>query len=289
MSNPTLEIEKRTAALQILTLDDTKLSESTLRSLLTSEQSNFLLASWEKLAPKATDEDTKTVVSRLEAMSPTLAVKLIESLSLHAEFSETLLSTVEQSPSLRGFLYPTAWERLKRHTQEPLKSRIHTLWSSSNNTNKATLIAEYINALQSEQAPVDRSIGAGLFRKHCASCHRIDGYGYSVGPDISDMRTQTAEQIIHAILTPNAAIDANYFRYQVITTSGQLVEGLLLDQNQSGVTLKQQDAKSTFIPQEEIEQARSSPLSLMPEGFEQSITPSEMFQLVDYLKNWRFQ
>ena len=90
-----------------------------------------------------------------------------------------------------------------------------------------------------------------------------------------------------AILDPNAAIDANYYRYLVLTDDGQVIEGLLEDSNQQSVTLRLQDDVRRTIPRAQLEQLRATGVSMMPEGFENQLSPEAMRDLIGYLKRWR--
>lgn len=64
--------------------------------------------------------------------------------------------------------------------------------------------------------------------------------------------------------------------------------GLLAAENSSSVTLRQPEGKNETILRTDIEELRSTGLSLMPVGFEKNITPEQMADLVSFLKNWRY-
>ena len=42
------------------------------------------------------------------------------------------------------------------------------------------------------------------------------------------------------------------------------------------------------IPRDEIERLQAPGVSLMPEGFEETLSPGKMSDLLSYLKNWRY-
>ena len=91
-----------------------------------------------------------------------------------------------------------------------------------------------------------------------------------------------------SFLDPYAAIDASFVQVQILTIDGLTFEGLLLDENNKEVTIQQQGGERRVILKTEIEVFKSPGISLMPEGFERTINPSQMRDLIAYLKNWRY-
>ena len=69
--------------------------------------------------------------------------------------------------------------------------------------------------------------GKEVFRKNCATCHKVGETGVNVAPDISDSRTKTPAQILADIIQPNRAIDANYVAYSLLLTDGTTASGIL--------------------------------------------------------------
>jgi hypothetical protein len=55
----------------------------------------------------------------------------------------------------------------------------------------------------------------------------------------------------------------------------------------AGVTLRRADAKEDRILRTEIEELASTVKSLMPEGLDKDITPSEMADLIAFIKSLR--
>jgi putative membrane-bound dehydrogenase-like protein len=130
--------------------------------------------------------------------------------------------------------------------------------------------------------------GQRVFRQQCAACHRIDQIGTAVGPDISDSREQSFDKLLISILDPNRTIDGAYYRYVVALESGEVLEGLLQEATTEVVTIKSQNGTIHRLMREEIESFQSTGNSLMPVGIEQQVGPQEMWDLLAYIKNWRY-
>ncbi len=156
-----------------------------------------------------------------------------------------------------------------------------------------SLPAERKKVLEQYQAALrlkgDTRKGQEVFRKNCATCHRLAGVGVEVGPNIADVeRTRTAEQLLTDILNPNAAIDANYINYQVTLKNGKVLTGLIAAETAASLTLKRAENHSDTVLRQDIDEVRSTGVSLMPEGLEKTISVEEMGDLLHFLKNWRY-
>ena len=166
--------------------------------------------------------------------------------------------------------------------------RLSKILSASINTNRQKVIDDYAQQLSTLQVDTKDNRGKAVFVKNCSACHRMDGVGSMVGPDISDSRVHTFEKLLISILDPNRSIDANYFRYLARTEDGTVVEGLLKDANSQTITVQSQNGTLTTLSRSEIEELKSSGTSLMPEGIESQISAREMADLLWYVKNWRY-
>jgi putative heme-binding domain-containing protein len=134
----------------------------------------------------------------------------------------------------------------------------------------------------------DPGRGRDVFRQNCTACHRIANLGTQVGPDISDLRTKTADMLLQDILAPNAAIDANYLNYEITTKAGKQFTGIIKAETASSITLARGDGQTDVVLRQDIEEIRSTGQSLMPEGLEKNISVAQMADLLAFLKNWRY-
>ena len=112
--------------------------------------------------------------------------------------------------------------------------------------------------------------------------------GVDVGPDIADTRTKTREALLADILLPNQAIDGNYVAYAVARTDGTVLQGVIAAETATSLTLRRAEGQTDVLLRADIEELRSTGLSLMPEGLEQGITVAEMADLLAFLKDWRY-
>jgi putative heme-binding domain-containing protein len=72
----------------------------------------------------------------------------------------------------------------------------------------------------------------------CLSCHRIGEIGSYIGPDLNDVGSNlSADQIFHALKSPNDMVQPDNRRVQLITHDAQRVTGRILNQDGFSVQL----------------------------------------------------
>lgn len=178
-------------------------------------------------------------------------------------------------------------QSLKSVEDKAIGERLRTLLGGSVQQNRQSVVDRYAAEIVKLDIPNGFERGKQVFAKNCSACHRVNDVGNSVGPDISDSREQTLDKLLIAVLDPNRAIDANYFRYVLRTDDGVVVDGVLVEANAQTVTLKNQNGLTT-VDRSSISELKSSGVSLMPEGIEAQIPVDEMACLLWYIKNWRY-
>src|SRR6185503_3908725 len=73
----------------------------------------------------------------------------------------------------------------------------------------------------------DAARGKAVFRSVCAKCHRLDGMGAEVGPDLATVQNQPKQMLLTDILMPSKSIAQGYEAYVVETASGSTLDGVI--------------------------------------------------------------
>jgi putative heme-binding domain-containing protein len=107
--------------------------------------------------------------------------------------------------------------------------------------------------------------------------------GHEIGPNLATLQTRGADTILLNVLDPNREVNPQYVNYLVTTRDGRTFTGMIAAETATSVTLKRGDDQSDTILRIDIEQMRSTGLSLMPEGLEQQIDRQGMADLLAYL------
>lgn len=138
----------------------------------------------------------------------------------------------------------------------------------------------------------DREAGERVFfatTSTCSQCHRIDGRGGNVGPDLSVIaRTANREQIIRSIVAPSESIAPQFQGWEAKTKSGEVITGLQGHlRTDGGATILMFDGKERRLRGEEIASFRAMQESVMPEGLAALFSVEEFRDLVAYLDSLR--
>jgi putative membrane-bound dehydrogenase-like protein len=130
----------------------------------------------------------------------------------------------------------------------------------------------------------DAAAGKLLFRKHCASCHRLFDEGQAVGPDLTHANRKDRDWLLVSIVDPSAVIRREHVSHVVHTKAGQVLTGLLAEQTPGSVTLLGANGERTTLARSRIESMEESPASLMPENLLKELKPQEVRDLFRYLE-----
>jgi len=130
-----------------------------------------------------------------------------------------------------------------------------------------------------------RDLLASAGRLQCLNCHKLDGRGTELGPDLATAgRDRTREELLESLLDPSRRIDPKYQAYQLLTTDGLTTTGLLVRRDAEGVVLRDVQNKEVHAAAEDVELVRPSRESLMPAGLLADLTAQEAADLLEFLK-----
>jgi putative membrane-bound dehydrogenase-like protein len=131
----------------------------------------------------------------------------------------------------------------------------------------------------------DTARGQKVFKSICAKCHRLNGEGSEVGPDLGTVGNQPKKVLLEDILMPSRSIAQGYEAYVVETVSGGNYDGVIGAQTSTTVALRHEDGKEDLIQRKDIKNMYVTNLSAMPGDLEKQIDVQQMADLLEYLKN----
>ncbi len=276
------------AALAILVSSNSGTSKALALKMLEGSDPFLLKTAIATCSVHDTSEFATWLLERFPSALPEVRQDLFNAIRNHPKRLSMLVDQLEKGKlSIKAF-DASQIQNLAMVRDASIAPRLAKVLLASINSNRQKAIDEYSMQLSTIQVNPNKNVGKAVFHKNCSACHKLDGVGAVVGPDISDSREQTYEKLLISILDPNRSIDANYFRYLVLTEGGNVIEGLLKDSNSQTITLQSQNGVLTTLSRSEIDELKSSGTSLMPEGIESQISVLEMADLLWYVKNWRY-
>lgn len=217
--------------------------------------------------------------------TPAMRREVLEAMSRNALRINVLFDEIEAKRLKAGDIDPLRARQFLQSSNLGIRERAQKLLRDSLPADRKQVYDRYQAVLVMDG---DAKRGRDVFKKNCATCHRVAGIGVDVGPDIADTRTKTENALLTDILIPNQAIDNNYVNYVVTTKSGKTLTGLLAADSGSSITLKRAEGQTDVVLRADIDTLESTGVSLMPDGLEKTINLQEMADLLRFLKNWRY-
>lgn len=279
------DVSVRVAAIQQLRLGTLEGLESQFGQLLSpSEPSDIQVAAVATLATFASTEVANLLVDRWRGLSPRLRGRAGDVLFSREEWIPQLLAAIEEGDIALGDLEPTRMKLLASHRDETIKKRASALLATTQSSDQTALINQYQVSLQLKGDAVQ---GKALFKKVCSTCHQLEGVGHAIAPNLAAMRNRGPEAIVANVLAPNREVNPQYLNYVVITADGRSLTGMIAAETATSVTLKRADNVTDTILRIDIDEMRSTGLSLMPDGLEKQVNPQAMADLIEYIQSVR--
>jgi putative heme-binding domain-containing protein len=124
--------------------------------------------------------------------------------------------------------------------------------------------------------------GRKVFESQCSKCHKFEGNGHEVGPNL-DGAARDIDYLLINILDPNRVIGQPYFIRTVERKDGRVETGILAAEDDASVTLRSENDVLKVIQKQDIEQMSVQEKSLMPEGLANNMTVQDFRDLIRYL------
>jgi putative heme-binding domain-containing protein len=154
---------------------------------------------------------------------------------------------------------------------------------------QAEIVVAYLRSLSTSGRATtgngDAARGKALFegKANCASCHRVNGVGSRVGPDLSDIAAlRRTVEIERSLLEPNEEVLAQNRTFRVVTKKGETVTGRLL--NLDSFTVQMLDSKERLLslPRSDLRETGFVKDSPMP-SYRDKLSSQELADIVAYM------
>ncbi|MCA9211212.1 MAG: c-type cytochrome, partial [Planctomycetales bacterium] len=278
----TRPLEQRVAAVQLLRLGKLDGQEETFAALLApSEPADIQAAALDSLASFDAPEVADTISGVWRTLSPRLRTRAGDVLFSRESWLRFLLEAVQSQQIAVADLDPARLKVLAAHRDPAVREQAAQLVSQSNPRGRQEIVVAYQGVL-GQSGDVDR--GRQVFQKTCAACHRLEGKGHEIGPNLAAMKARGDEAILVNVLDPNREVNPQYLSYVLVTGDGRSLTGLIAAETATSVTLRRADNASDTVLRVDIDELLSTGLSLMPEGLEKQIDQQAMKDLLAYLR-----
>lgn len=254
-----------------------------LAELLTARQPPELqLAAVAALGQRRPANLVTLLINGWSTHSPTVRGQILDLLLSRDESAVALVAAIDAGQVPVAQIDARRRQQLTGHRHTQVRTAAARWLAEASGTSRARVVEAYQPALT---LAGDAARGKVVFGKRCANCHRLDGVGHAVGPDIASLGNKSPEALLLALLDPNRAIEDKYLDYTVVTEDGRTLSGILASESGTSITLLAPDGKSTVVLRGDIELLKSTGKSLMPEGLEKDVTHQDAADLIAYLRS----
>ena len=226
-----------------------------------------------KLQPK---DGQEFLLAGWNERTPAVRMQIIETLLSNDAWTLALLKRPEAKAcdaALRA--------RLTKHPKKEIAKQAAVVFADATSATRAAVVEKFKPALK---LTGDAAKGKAAFAQVCISCHKLDGVGIELGPDLRSVVQHDAEKLMNSILDPSAIIEPGFMAYNCTLKSGEQLYGVITTETSASLTLKMAGNLTKSVLRSEIASLQSTGTSLMPEGLEAALTPQSLADLIAYLK-----
>lgn len=232
-----------------------------------------------------TEQTDQLLLEKLPSATPAMKQALITALLSHDDGSLRLLNVLKNGQlQSTGLMDAATQTRLLKHPKKEIAKLAAKVFADSTSASRAAVVEKFKPALKLQG---DAARGKTVFASVCISCHKLDGVGLELGPDLRSVAQHDAEKLLNSILDPSAIIEPGFMAYHCTLKSGEQLYGVIATETSASLTLKMAGNITKSVLRNDVASLKSTGISLMPEGLEAAMTPQSLADLIAYLKQPR--
>ena len=288
--DPKKSLGERTAILKAMRAIPNASFTATVRTVLESStepatvkaEALRTLAAFDPIAAR------KLAEQLLENPDPTLITEAIATLG-STKAGAKLIGEKYLAKKLPRDLFPRVSESLRKFQADPVIAKLNAdVMKGGLLLSASPAEVEKLRKLVQTKGDAKRGkllyLNTGLVA--CASCHRLEGVGGAVGPDLSRMwETQSLEKLIEGIVEPSKEIKEGFQTYEAVTLDGQSFKGLKVAESPTDVTIRESTGRDVRLKRDDLDVLKPSKLSLMPDNVVSQLTYDQFIDLLAFLKS----
>lgn len=221
------------------------------------------------------EQDLRSIAHRVLASRAPWAKKLLEEVaSFRIKAAIIPLDVVQQ---------------MRLHEDPEVQALLNKLWGKTRATSeekqkqvarlRTALVAQRGKTVDTEQM----TRGRAMFTKHCATCHTLFDEGGKTGPNLTGYERDNIDFLLLSVVDPSAAIREEFTQFQIVTTSGLTLTGLIDKQDDRTVSIRGANNQTTLLNRDEVEVLKAMDTSIMPDGLVEKLSDAELADLFAYV------
>lgn len=227
----------------------------------------------------------KLIANSFRSFHPSERAAVIAALASRPTYAGELLNQIAEGKIPRNELTAFQARQIRGYDNAELTKKLTAVWGELRDSpkDKQELISKWKADLTPEKIKsANPAIGRAIFDKTCASCHKLFGNGGEIGPDLTGAGRKDLDYLLSNIVDPSAVVNKDFQMTAFALIDGRSLNGIVVAETDRTVTV-QTDKDRTTLAKDDIEKRSPSPLSLMPDGLLQPLTPDDIRGLIAYL------
>jgi putative membrane-bound dehydrogenase-like protein len=265
--DPKKNVAERLDALRDVALVHPVEARPVLLALVTKDRSTRVRAEACRALVAYQDNDIpRTLLAKWKTYPPEVRIAAVGLLSGRKEWARELLTAVGKKRVPRTDLNNNAILRILAFKDRGLGQQVEKVWGHFRKTpaELQALIDKVRGRLYAGRASFER--GRKVFTEQCAKCHKFEGKGHTVGPEL-DGAGRDIEYLLVNIIDPNRVVGQPYYMRRVELLSGRVETGLLVSEDDKSITLKGENDALVKILKRDIDgKVQVLEKSVMPEN-----------------------
>jgi len=227
----------------------------------------------------------ETLAKSYRSFHPSERPAVIAALVSRASFAKPLIDEIAKGNVARADLSAAQARQIRSLNDPAVTKKLAEVWGEVRDTPKdrTDLIAKWkADLTPASLKAADKSNGRAVFAKTCANCHRLYGSGGEIGPDLTGAGRKDIDYLLGNIIDPSAEVNKDFQITTFKLLDGRVLNGVVVAETEQTLAVQTADARLTF-PKGDVDGRVKSPLSLMPDGLLQPLTPDQVRDLIAYL------
>ncbi|MFL5242438.1 MAG: PVC-type heme-binding CxxCH protein [Gemmataceae bacterium] len=236
---------------------------------------------------KLSSDQLSALAEALKTTGPMEAGRLLDAFiqSTDLTVGRSLIAALKDAP-VRSSLRVSTLKPILSHFGPDVQKQAEELYASldADAAKQKARLEELLTSLQGG----DIRRGQAVFnsaKASCSACHAVGYLGGNVGPDLTLIgKIRTERDLLESIVFPSLSFVRGYEPVSISTKSGKVHNGVIRKDTPDEIVLATGVNQEVRLARKDIEEIQPSKVSVMPAGLDQQLTPSELADLVAFLK-----
>jgi putative membrane-bound dehydrogenase-like protein len=280
-------IPDKTLAAYLITAADLKWEDwsSLCLSSLKAHSPITRAAAWQAMGRLMSDREIDVMIKEYPASSNSMKAQIRDLLLTRPDACQKLLESVESGRIPKADFDLNQVARMESLGSLVLKEKAFRIWGRVQSATPEERLAE-VRRLNNDLRAADGDLAKGrvLFTNHCGRCHKLNGEGNAIGPELTGANRTDRQWLLTSLVDPSGVVRKEYQSQILEMKDGRVMDVLIISQTGGLLKVIDSQGKEFQVIAGEVIDRRDSPTSLMPDGLYKLFRPQELRDLFAYLQ-----